>query len=230
MLPMARRPGLGIHRSSLFSALYNKAKAVGINWRTGHRVTGRGGPRLLLDQARTSLEFDLIVDASGAGSKLSPLKATRLGFGAIWGTVDYVGGVPIDHLSQRYRRADRMIGILPIGYLAGSSKPKAALFWSLKQERYQDWLAGGLERWKEEAIGLWPEVEPYVCQISEPEQMTMARYRPWYTLASLRREDRLHRGLLPTGPVLNWVRGRIWRFLMQQRWRKLWKGIPSTRH
>lgn len=117
------------------------------------------------------------MDASGSGSRLSPLKGRALGFGAIWATVDWVNGnLPDDYLSQRYRRADRMVGVLPIGRLSGDPVPKAAFFWSLRQDGYKAWKAAGIPRWQDEVMALWPEAEPFVQQISDPAQMTMARY------------------------------------------------------
>ena len=131
--------------------------------------------------------FDLIVDASGAGSALSPLMARPLPYGAVWGTVDWPesSALPRDQLSQRYRRADRMAGILPIGTLPGGSTRKAAVFWSLPARGHDAWLDTGIEAWRHEACTLWPDMAPFLAQITSPDQMTMARYthgtlqRPW---------------------------------------------------
>lgn len=169
--------GLGIHRAALFQALYDRARALNLTWHTGHKVTGMEAGRLLFAEEAPSERFDLIVDASGASSALSPMRPRQLSFGAVWGTVDWVdGALPFNHLSQRYRRADRMIGILPVGTLPGGSSRKAALFWSLPQDGHAAWLARGLDAWKAEALSLWPEVEPFIAQVTDAGQMTMARY------------------------------------------------------
>jgi 2-polyprenyl-6-methoxyphenol hydroxylase-like FAD-dependent oxidoreductase len=179
-------PGLGIHRAALFSALYEKVLTRALYWRTDCRITGHEDGKLRFDDGSFSDPFDLVIDASGANSVLSPLKARPLAFGAIWGTVDWVpGGLPEDHLSQRYRRADCMIGVLPVGLIPAQGRRKAAFFWSLRQEAYEDWLKGGLSAWKDEALSIWPEAGPFLEQITDPEQMTMARYghgtlrQPW---------------------------------------------------
>ncbi|QQA44992.1 FAD-dependent oxidoreductase [Pelagovum pacificum] len=179
-------PGLGIHRASLFQSLLEAVEARGIELRTSAIVTGQASGRLHLSDHRTEGPFDLIVDACGAGSALSPLRSRALPYGAIWGTVDWPEtDLPADRLSQRYRRADRMLGILPIGQLPGSGQRKAAIFWSLPSGGHADWIGGGLERWTAEAAELWPAFMPFIEQVSDPGQMTMARYthgtlhRPW---------------------------------------------------
>ena len=80
--------GLGIHRAALFSVLYEAARAAGAGLASGTEITGRDGQWLLGRDARHG-PFDLIVDAAGARSPLSPLVASQLPYGAIWGTVDW---------------------------------------------------------------------------------------------------------------------------------------------
>lgn len=170
-------PGLGIHRAALFGALLDAVTARGIPLRTSAEVTGHGDGRLLLADG-DSAPADLIVDALGAGSPLSPLRARPLPYGAIWGTVDWPEGSPLprDRLSQRYRRADRMLGILPAGRLPGETTDKAAIFWSLRADGLRAWQDAGLSAWLAETRALWPEAAPFFEQITEPGQMTMARY------------------------------------------------------
>lgn len=178
--------GLGIHRARLFAALLDAVRARNVPIRTGAPATHvAGGTVFLRDTAPE--RADLVVDAAGAGSALSPLKGRPLPYGAIWGTVDWPtdSALPADRLSQRYRRADRMVGVLPVGCLPGDPVRKAALFWSLPADGEADWRATGLATWRREAVALWPDVAPFVDQIDRPERMTMARYshgslrRPW---------------------------------------------------
>ncbi|MEQ8816737.1 MAG: FAD-dependent monooxygenase [Thalassobaculum sp.] len=179
--------GLAIHRAALFDALHAAAVAAGARIRPGHRVTGVEAGSLLFADGSVTAPFDLVVDASGARSAISPLRARDLPYGAIWGTVDWPAGSPLpeDRLSQCYRRADRMLGVLPIGTLPGGHRRKAAIFWSLPADGHDAWLDGGVGRWRDEACGLWPAFAPFVEQIAEAGQMTMARYahgtlrRPW---------------------------------------------------
>jgi 2-polyprenyl-6-methoxyphenol hydroxylase-like FAD-dependent oxidoreductase len=170
-------PGLGIHRAALFGALLDAVTARGIPLRPSAEVTGHGDGRLLLAEGDSG-PADLLVDALGAGSPLSPLRARPLPYGAIWGTVDWPGDSPLprDRLSQRYRRADRMLGILPAGRLPGETTDKAAIFWSLRADGLTAWRDAGLSAWLRETRALWPEAAPFFEQITEPAQMTMARY------------------------------------------------------
>ena len=170
--------GLAIHRASLFQVLLDAARREGVTPVTGAKVVGVSAAALLFESGHREGPFDLIIDASGAGSPLAPTRITPLPYGAIWGTVDWPAGTPLaaDELSQRYRRADRMVGVLPVGRLPGSPEPKAAIFWSLPRDGHQAWLAGGLDLWQSEATRLWPDFAPFLRQITDPAQMTMARY------------------------------------------------------
>jgi 2-polyprenyl-6-methoxyphenol hydroxylase-like FAD-dependent oxidoreductase len=171
------RHGLAIHRASLFDAILQATQRRRLRLAAAHRVTGRDGQFLMFDDGRRAGPFDLIVDAAGAGSPLSPLAARPLPYGAIWGTVDWPAtDLPQNQLRQSYRRADRMIGVLPIGRLPGDPTPKAAIFWSLPREGHAAWLARGLAAWRSETEALWPDFAPFAAQITDPEQMTMARY------------------------------------------------------
>ena len=178
--------GLAIHRASLFAALYEAVQARDISLYTNARVTETRSGMVQLANGQVKGPFDLVVDSAGATSPLSPLQAKPLPYGAIWGTVDWPQtDLPHNQLSQCYRRADRMIGALPIGKLPGDETPKAAVFWSLPHDKHADWLAQGLPAWREEAIALWPDFAPFAAQITDPEQMTMATYahgtlrKPW---------------------------------------------------
>ncbi len=180
------RHGLGIHRAGLFDAIYGAAIRRDITIHPGSRVTGRNGQSLTLENGETPGPFDLIIDAAGAQSPLSPLKSRPLPYGAIWGTVDWPKtDLPRSQLTQAYRRADRMIGALPIGTLPGEDTQKAAIFWSLPRDAHAAWESAGLDAWKDEATTLWPAFAPFAEQITTPDQMTMARYshgtlrKPW---------------------------------------------------
>ncbi len=170
------RFGLGIHRASLFDTLLHAAKDAGAEIRPGHTVIGRQGQNLVFDTASDG-PFDLIVDALGAASPLSPLKARPLSYGAIWGTVPWPETpLPSDQLTQRYRAANRMIGALPIGHLPGANTRLAAIFWSLPRDAHAAWRATDLNHWKSEATTLWPDFAPFLETVTTHDAMTMARY------------------------------------------------------
>ena len=81
--------------------------------------------------------FDLIVDALGANSAVAPYFAQRtvLPYGALWANVPWPEGGPMspNALEQRYHRASRMAGLLPIGRRTPDGPRLAAFFWSLRR-------------------------------------------------------------------------------------------------
>lgn len=174
--------GLGIHRATLFDSLMRAALKRDVTIENSSKVLESS---ITDDKRFLTLEngievgpFDLVIDASGAQSKLSYLRSKELPFGAIWGTVDWPEETTLQYnqLEQRYRKASNMIGILPIGTLPNESKPKAALFWSMPKNNYEKWLQIDINEWHQQAIALWPELAPFVKQITQHDQMAMARY------------------------------------------------------
>ncbi len=170
------RFGLGIHRASLFDALLHAALDAGAEIRPSHAVIGRQDQHLVF-ASNTDGPFDLIIDALGAASPLSPLKARLLSYGAIWGTVPWPDTtLPSNQLTQRYSTANRMIGALPIGRLPGNDTPLVAIFWSLPHNAHKAWRATDLTQWKAEATALWPDFAPFLETVMDHDAMTMARY------------------------------------------------------
>jgi 2-polyprenyl-6-methoxyphenol hydroxylase-like FAD-dependent oxidoreductase len=178
----AGAPGLAMHRAALFHVLWTAATRAGVLMETGAAV--RAAPRenplrwLERESAPQLGPFDLVVDASGAGSALSPLRARPLGFGAIWSQVPWPDDsmLPRDALTQRYQRAERMAGVLPIGCLPGDPTPRAAVFWSLPRAALADWPQRDLAAWKSEVVGFWPEMAAFLTTITRNDQMTAAAY------------------------------------------------------
>jgi 2-polyprenyl-6-methoxyphenol hydroxylase-like FAD-dependent oxidoreductase len=174
-------PGLAMHRAGLFHALWLAVQAAGIPVVTKAQVQGApldGGRRWVdLADGRHG-PFDLVVDAGGAGSVLSPLRARALGYGAIWGHVPWPEDTALarDELRQTYRAASHMAGILPIGRLPGDAAPRAAIFWSLPSDDLDGWPGRDLQGWKAEVRALWPAMAPFLDGITRTDQMTTARY------------------------------------------------------
>lgn len=179
-----RQPGLfgiGVHRASLFDALYEAVGTAQIPLRTGLTIIGselhRRGRCLQFADGSTSEPFELIVDALGTRTVLAPPCGRDLSYGALWTTVDLAEGDTFGEaaLQQRYRRSSVMAGVLPIGPGANGHS-RAAFFWSLRSDRLDQWRGAGVDKWKAEVSALWPEAVPLVDQISAPEQLTFARY------------------------------------------------------
>lgn len=180
------RFGLGVHRAALFGVLYEAALAEGIAIETATEIAGLdrsgGKARLVTDGGRPVGSFDLVVDASGSRSRLkADLSGARepkaLAYGAWWASLDWRGdGFEIRALTQRYRRASVMIGVLPIGRATPGGTAQAAFFWSLRPDEAEVVQAQGLDAWKERVRSLWPETEAYLSQIDDFGQLTLARY------------------------------------------------------
>ena len=182
------RAGLGVHRASLFDALWQAAARAGVRVHLSARVlaaplhqTTAGHPKrsLLLEGGQPQGPFDLVIDASGARSTLSDLAGRMLPYGAIWGTVPWptATDLPPDQLSQRYLGARRMAGVLPIGCLPGSSRRLAAIFWSMPLAELDAWAGRDLAEWKAQVTGLWPQMAGFLPGIGSVAEMTAARYQ-----------------------------------------------------
>ncbi|WP_230374119.1 FAD-dependent oxidoreductase [Pontivivens ytuae] len=174
----AGRFGLALHRATLFEALHGAARAAGVEIVTGAEVVGvteAPGRRLELAGGGRSGPFDLIVNAGGARSALSPEFGRVLSFGALWGTVPAEGLPPV--LRQRYRRASKMLGVLPVGRVPGRAGPQATIFWSLPQTAEAAWRATPLADWHMEVAALWPEFAELAAGITTHDDLTFARYR-----------------------------------------------------
>lgn len=176
--PGEPRFGLAIHRAALFDCLFQAALDAGVDIQSGQEVIAADKHHVETAAARHG-PFDLVVDASGAGSRLSPLSARQLPFGALWATVDWPdqAPTPLDELRQCYDKANHMVGVLPIGRMTErDSQRKTAIFWSLPTAHYRAWRAKGIDAWRDEAKALWPEFSPFADQVQSADQMTMACY------------------------------------------------------
>jgi salicylate hydroxylase len=174
--------GLGVHRAALFDILFAAVRAAAIPIETGRTVTASDaeGSRRRLSFADGSGDgpFDLVVDALGTRSPLAPPTGRPLAYGALWTSLDWPAAGPFDGaaLEQRYRRASVMAGVLPLGRPSPDRPAQAALFWSLRADRLDDWHERGLDAWKIDVLDLWPATRPLLDQITAPEQLTFARY------------------------------------------------------
>ena len=180
-------PGLAMHRASLFDVLWQAVTARAVTMATGAAATGAENGWIARDGAAAVGPFDLVVDASGAGSGLSPLVARPLAFGAVWASVPWPedATLPGDHLTQRYFRASRMAGVMPIGRLPGETQARAAVFWSLPLAGLDDWPGVDFAGWKAEVAQFWPAIAPFLAGLTAASDLTPARYshgslaRPW---------------------------------------------------
>ena len=175
---------MGVHRAAIFQVLFDACLAEGVAFETSREIASAADGRLTDAAGVAGPVFDLIVDASGARSPIAgDLLAQQGGrrreleWGAVWATVPWPGA-PFDPtaLEQVYRGASRMIGVLPVGARPGSPDRLATFFWSLKPADQPYWLRAGMERWKAEVRGLWPQTADLLETLPDAEALTLARY------------------------------------------------------
>ncbi|MGE0499311.1 MAG: FAD-dependent oxidoreductase [Rhizobiaceae bacterium] len=180
------RFGLAVHRAALFGVLCGAVEAAGLAITTATEIedvdAGATGAYLVAKAGRRIGPFDLVVDASGARSRLRgralrPTEPRPLAYGAFWASLAWRhDGFDPHALLQRYERANVMIGVLPIGRPASGAEEMAAFFWSLKPQDADVVRATGLDGWKARVAGLWPECATFLDQIASFDDLTLARY------------------------------------------------------
>ncbi|TIU46928.1 MAG: FAD-dependent monooxygenase [Mesorhizobium sp.] len=179
------RFGLAVHRAALFGVLFRAAGRETIAIETGVEIeTLETGERatLIHSGGRKAGPFDLVVDASGARSKLRQCAGNAaaprpLTYGAFWASLDWRGEGFDEHaLLQRYDKASVMIGVLPIGRPEPDAERMAAFFWSLKPADADAVRNLGIDAWKERVLRLWPQAEAFTGQIDSFDQLSLARY------------------------------------------------------
>ena len=173
-----KRFGLAVQRAALFDLLYEAAIKAGVEIRHGTKVVSGDASSLTLNSGER-IAGELIIDALGATSPLSPAAGRVLPYGALWATLDNRSGAGFanDLLEQRYERASKMAGVLPIGARPGDPTSKIAYFWSISQDKVSDWKSAPLDDWKAEARALWPATAPLLDQIRAHDDVTIATYR-----------------------------------------------------
>ena len=174
------RPALGVHRAALFDVLHRACVEAGVRFETGREMVAAEAGRLTDGKGVASPAFDLVIDASGARSRIAATLGPGprpLAWGALWATVPWPGQ-PFDEraLQQVYRGASKMVGVLPVGARPDRPDRLATFFWSLRADDHARWLGVGLEPWKAEVRTLWPETAGLLETLTDPDQLTLARY------------------------------------------------------
>jgi len=175
--------GVAIHRAALFNILHGAVQKLGVTLEPNRVVqsvshSAAGKHAIHFTDGQKADGFDLIIDALGVNSCLSPRGDKTLAYGALWANVpfDRNNGFKPDALEQRYRKASEMAGVLPIGSAPDGSGESAAFFWSLKHEDFETWRGAGLHVWKEKVLALWPQIETLLQHITHPDDLVMAQY------------------------------------------------------
>lgn len=154
---------VGLDRAALILLLMEDAQARGVRFELGQRVLAAlktDKPYLRIEGGRQAGPFDLLIDAGGAHSALSPLIRRKHRFGTLWANVALpkgetdLGGI----FRQRYRGANQMAAVLPVGQIPGDPLPRATVFWSLEQDKLAQWQDIDFATFKSEAAALWPDL------------------------------------------------------------------------
>ena len=172
--------GLGIHRGTLFSLLYEEVirQQVPI-------INATAIDDIVYDYENKPLimgnAFDLVVVAQGARASLrqkfaAVKKDKPYPYAAVWGACKDTQGVFKSALYQRYQKAHHMIGVMPMGKLNGDTVESVAFFWSLRAHEYAQWRERGIAAWQTYVISLWPEVAPLITQFKNPDDLNFATY------------------------------------------------------
>lgn len=177
--------GLGLQRGTLFELL-RCAYAHASDIATGCEITALDADAgMLIDASgRAHGPFDLIIAADGAGSVLrkgfAPKHFDRqYPWGALWCLCADPDRRFDGQLWQRYDRARRMAGVVPVGHLPGedAQRHRVSFFWSLPLAEMEQWRQRGIGRWKQEVHDYWPEAADLLTHIQQPEQLARASYR-----------------------------------------------------
>ena len=137
--------GLGVQRGLVFNLLLQAALDAGAELVTGasvNRVDPQTG-QITLDTQSPNASFDLVINALGTNSVLSPKKGRHLAYGAIWATLPWRDEENFDKfaLEQRYKAAQQMAGVMPSGKLSADAPVSLTYFWSIKAGEEQKWRA-----------------------------------------------------------------------------------------
>lgn len=190
----ADAPAYAVHRGVLHDVLLKEALRHNVDLRCGFNVSGlKDQGRVVVDltSGKETEPVDFVVDALGwrsviAMSELRPTRKALLPFGAMWANFDHDAAAldprlfPANQLTQRYRYASQMAGVLPLGVPFAGQRKKVAFFWSspVLQTGTNVPIARQmpLDVFKQEVLGLWPELEGLLAQLTDMNQMTFSTY------------------------------------------------------
>jgi len=174
--------GLGMQRGAIFQLLdaaWTQDRKLHCGREIAHVDHARG---VLRDTyGDTHGPYDLIAVADGAASKLRA-EIGEIAFdrpypwGAQWCLVTAGDWPWRDELRQRYRRARRMAGMLPVGTRPDDPVPRLSFFWSLPVSQFAE-AGRDAARWREELAEVWPEALDNLRDTAIPDGLAQARYR-----------------------------------------------------
>lgn len=181
--------GIGIHRASLFGALYEAALACGVRLRTGaqvERISEWETPSLAIASGEVCGPFDLVIVSDGAQSALRQLiapaaRAPVYPWGAVWAVRPDPDGrwTAARNLAQVYDDCRIMVGILPVGRDPNDTDHAhcVSFFWSLPCSDFERWRAEGPAAFRQRVARFWPEAADLFDGVDSLDAFTPATYR-----------------------------------------------------
>jgi 2-polyprenyl-6-methoxyphenol hydroxylase-like FAD-dependent oxidoreductase len=178
--------GVGIQRTALLSLLWQAVRGSGVHWHLGTPLESfeqdSGGVSLQAGGAPgVPSRVDLLVLANGSFSHLREgmqvQQQQRLyPWGALWCLLPLPAGWEGLALRQRYRRAQQMMGVMPVGCGLGT-QPLVTMFWSMSDHSLQAWREQpDLTALKEQMQALWPAAAPLLEPLRDAATLRVARY------------------------------------------------------
>ena len=175
--------GLGIQRGALFEILRDATLAPALRCGTTIATIDHAARALVDAGGARHGPYDLILVAGGAASNLRPAELVRRDrpypWGALWCLCADPDRVWRGDLLQRYARASRMAGILPVGRLPGQgdAQRRVSLFWSMPAHRLGGSVERGLDALRDEIGAYWPEIRPLLATLVDMRELAPAQYR-----------------------------------------------------
>ncbi|MFZ5549610.1 MAG: FAD-dependent oxidoreductase [Pseudomonadota bacterium] len=178
------RQGLGLQRAALFDLLHRHLPP-NVALQPGHQVIRLEAEIGLLHsddghRIREMGPYDLIVVADGSRSRLreatfGPRHARPYPWGAWWCLLPAEGWSEQHTLSQRYRLARQMAGLLPVGRWRHDKPPMLCLYWSVRADRppSDDTNSHAVA---EVLAPLWPQAAAHI-RAHPPRRLAHATYR-----------------------------------------------------
>lgn len=173
--------GVGLQRGALFKLL-DAAWQRGRSLRCGCDIVeldAHSGTLVDSDGGRHG-PYDLVIVADGSASRLrSSVNAPKMDrpypWGAQWCLVEAGEWMWLDELRQRYVRARRMIGMLPVGTRPDDATKRLSFFWSVPATELDAGISDE-SGWRRAVADVWPAAAEHLAEI-DVAALAPARYR-----------------------------------------------------
>ncbi len=180
---------LGINRSELWKLLFDKVKASGVTVQHGVHVASlcyhsTSRVELIGDDQQGVGIFDLIIDASGANSKLREFsegigQQYLLDSGSLWASVKMIDETVFDPQEMLVFTGDKNqgLGLMPTGRIMAGGCKTFTLFLTIDCRKDLPWKTVSFIDWRNELIAKWPSLKNLLVQIQSPDQLYLARFK-----------------------------------------------------